>query len=147
MYDLFANLYENLMYDAAYQESIYNVLYDLNSYAYLFFICFGLALAFVVLFYWVWRNPYGKLWQWIVWGMLSAGFGGLLSYSYILKYPLYAASGNNNCPPDVEVSIADMAYTTAMNYSLHNVWITIVLFVALSFVCKHFSTNQKHLPF
>ena len=127
---------------------IFQHLYENGGY-----IKFGLAfilipLACWLLFYYLWRFPYGKKWHWILWMVVTV---------FIVFVTTYIVAGNeitgsenqalNEALADASTGYSDYASTLPMKYALSNSLLALVIGFIYSLIMKQFSKIQLHLPF
>jgi len=149
MKDILAAIYETLF-------GLYNQSYDLifttlfNEGGYLKFVLSFVLIPLVcwLLFYYVWRYPYGKWWHWLIWlivvTVIVFGTTWGIANSEIL------ASSNQNLIDAIanpESGYEAYAQTLPMKYATINSILTVALSIIYSFVMKQFSKVQTHLPF
>jgi hypothetical protein len=147
MNDIFAAIYEKFFYDGAY-NLIFQVLYDNGGY-----IKFGLLFIFIplffnLLFYFVWRYPYGKFWHWLIWFVVSVITVIGLTWSCANTEIL------GSTDPNLISALADQAtgYETyarslPMKYAFLNGGLSMLAGFIYSLIIKQFSKIQIHLPF
>ena len=149
MKDIFAPIYEMWfqLYDGRY-SLIFNTLYDDGGYV-MFGLTFVLTPLFLwSLFYYAWKNPYGKFWQWLVWLLITflivAGSTWGIANNKIFvsdNQPLIDALA------DPESGYEQFAKTLPLKYALANGILTIGIGFIYSLILKQFSKIQIHLPF
>ena len=74
MNDIFAPLYELLLYNESF-PLIFDHLFNNGGYVLFAFYMATVPLLGMVIFYFIWRYPYGKIWHWLVWVGFLALFG------------------------------------------------------------------------
>jgi hypothetical protein len=149
MKDAFATIYETWfgIYSPDY-DLIYTNLYDGGGY-----IKLGLSFALIplllwLLFYFLWRYPYGKIWHWLIW--LGVSVVVVFSVSYGIANSEIFASGNqalNDALADSSTGYMDYAASLPWRYAFVNMLFTLVLGFIYSLILKQFSKIQIHLPF
>lgn len=149
MNDLFATLYETLfgLYDAQF-SLIFDTLYQDNGYRLLGWCFLLVPLLMFGVFYFLWKNPYGKFWHWLLW--LFAAFlvtGGVslgISNNEIL---LSEDQALIDALADAASGYEAYAKSLPLRYALFNGLLGMVTGFAYSLVLKQFSKIQIHLPF
>lgn len=149
MKDIFAPIYETWfqLYDSQF-SLIFNTLYDAGSY-----IMFGLSFILMplllwLLFYYVWNYPYGKLWHWLVWLIIS--FLIVAGSTFGLANNEIFVSDNQaliDALADPESGYEQFAKALPLKYALFNGILTIAVGFIYSLILKQFSKIQIHLPF
>jgi len=149
MRDIFAPIYETWfgLYNQSY-DLIFTTLYNDGGY-----IKFGLSFILIplvcwLIFYYVWRYPYGRWWHWLIWLIVATiiVFGTTWG---IANSEIFASSN-----PDLIDALADpdsgyeaYAQTLPMKYVTINSILTVAISIIYSFIMKQFSKVQIHLPF
>lgn len=143
----FSNLYENIIFNSDYSP-LFNHLYDSDKYA-----GFGLTMLivptiFLVLFYFVWRNPYGKKLHYFTWLLISSAL--VFGITYYIVFIAVIDSGSHEIQDllnDPDSSFETYAKLYFIKISLLNSALSFVFGFLLSLVIKRFSTLNTHLPF
>ncbi len=127
---------------------IFQHLYENGGY-----IKFGLSfllipLACWILFYYLWRNPYGKLWHWIVWLAVTVFIVFCATYG-IANNEILGSDNQalNEALADASTGYADYASSLPLKYALANSLLALILSIIYSLIMKQFSKLQIHLPF
>jgi energy-coupling factor transporter transmembrane protein EcfT len=149
MSEFFAALYETLfrVYHASYPE-IFSTLYNYGGYVKLGLIFLLVPLVFWLLFYFLWRYPYGRFWHWLLWWLLSGVVVLVVTW-------LQARGAIFDAPnPALVDALADpesgykvYAVTLPQHYALINTGLSLVAGFLYSLLLKPFSKIQMHLPF
>lgn len=148
MKDIFATLYETLLGIFSNQFNvIFNTLYG-GGYTYLGITFLLIPLIFFFLFYFVWNNPYGGIWHWLVWLIITA----LVTFglAWILSNELIFNSNNQQLRDllaNQDSGYEDYALTLPIKYAIWNAVFAIILGFIYSLIMKQFSKVQTHLPF
>ena len=143
----FATLYENIIYNQDY-SALFNHLFDLYKYADFGLTMLIVPIIFLVLFYFVWRNPYGKKWHYFTWLLISSVLVFGITY-----YIVFIATINSGSPQILNLlsnssnGFESFAYQYFIKISLLNSALSFVFGFLLSLGMKRFSTLQTHLPF
>ena len=147
--DAFSAIYEGWfnIYEAQFAE-IYNTLYDDWGY-----VMFGLDFIFIplvllILFYFVWKNPYGKFWHWLGWLFIITVIVAGTTWG-IANKEIFASSNPVliELMADPESGYAQFALSLPLKYAFINGLLTLVLGFLFSLALKQFSKIQIHLPF
>ncbi len=149
MNELFAAMYESLfgIYNASYPE-IFSTLYDYGGYVKLGLIFLLVPLVFWGVFYLLWRYPYGRVWHWLLWLLLSAVT--ILVVSWLTAKSAIFDSGNQalvDALADPESGYKAFAAPLPLRYALINSGLALVVGFVYSLILKPFSKIQMHLPF
>jgi len=149
MNELFAAMYESLfgVYNANYLE-IFTTLFDFGGYLRLGFLFIGLPLLFWLLFYYLWKYPYGRFLHWLVW-LLASAVTVLVATWLVADHALFD-SGNQalaDALGDAESGYKAYAEELPMRYALINAGLSLAVGFMASLVMKQFSRIQMHLPF
>lgn len=149
MKDILAAIYETLfgLYNQSY-DLIFTTLFNEGGYLKFVLSFVLIPLACWLLFYYVWRYPYGKWWHWLLWlvviVILVFGTTWGIANSEIL------ASSNQDlidAIADPESGYEAYAQTLPMKYATINSILAVGITIIYSFVMKQFSKVQTHLPF
>ncbi len=144
IYDRVFGIY-NTQYDLVFQH-----LFDNGSYIKLGLLFILVPLTFWTLFYYAWRYPYGRIWHWLIWLVVTVivVFGA----TYGIANKEIFSSDNQ----DLNDALADAAtgyenYASVfpslpLLYALINSLLAITVGVILSLIMKQFSKIQTHLP-
>jgi len=147
MKDLFASIYENLIYNQQY-DLVFQHLYDSGGYVKLGLIFLIVPLLCWLAFYFLWRFPYGKWWHWLIW--LFVAFFVVTGLTYGIANTEIFASNNtalNNAISDSSTGYDNIVSTLPFTYSLINGLLSILVGFVYSLIMKQFSKIQIHLPF
>ena len=148
MKDIFATIYETWfqLYDSQF-SLIFDTLYNAG------YIMFGLSFILIplilwLLFYYVWNYPYGKLWHWLVWLIIT--FLIVAGSTFGIANNEIFVSVNQaliDALADPESGYEQFAKTLPLKYALFNGILTNGVGIIYSLVLKQFSKIQIHLPF
>ena len=149
MKEFFAAMYESLfgVYHASYPE-IFTTLYDFGGYVKLGLLFIGLPLLFWFLFYYLWRYPYGRVWHWLLWLLVSAVT--VLVVTWLVADKAIFESGNQalaDALGDPESGYKAYASGLPIRYALINSGLSVGVGFVMSLIMKQFSKIQMHLPF
>ena len=147
MKDIFAPLYELFFYDGNYSV-IFDVLYIDGGY-----ITFGLLfilipLFFNLLFYFVWRYPYGRFWHWLLWNIISTVTVFGITYS-CANTAIFGSTDQNllKALGDTASGYEQYANSLPIKYACLNGCLALLVGFIYSIFLKQFSKIQIHLPF
>jgi hypothetical protein len=149
MKEIIASFYDSLfgIWNQNFQV-IFTTLFDYGGYVKLGLLFILVPLVLWLLFYYVWRYPYGQFWHWALWLVISAvivftcSYG--LAHAEIFSSPNQALTDALNDP---ESGYQAYASGLPVKYALANTVSTIVLGFIYSLIMKQFSKLQMHLPF
>jgi len=149
MKDLFAPIYELLfhLYEAKF-SLIFDTLYDYGGYIKLGLSFVLIPLVLLLLFYYVWKYPYGKFWHWLVWLGLIAFVVAGTSWG-IANNEIFASNNQTliDALANPESGYGEFAKTLPLKYTLANSILTLGISFIYSLILKQFSKIQIHLPF
>jgi len=149
MKDFFSMVYESWLdlFNAKF-NLIFTNFYDNGGYIKLgvTFILVPLILWFA--FYYFWKYPYGKIWHWLLWLVVSGIIVSIISYS-IANTEIFASNNQalNDAIADESTGYKNYAGSLPLSYALYNGLFAIVIGSICSFLMKQFSKVQIHLPF
>jgi hypothetical protein len=127
---------------------IFQHLYENGGY-----IKLGLSFVLIpfvcwILFYYLWKYPYGKLWHWLVWMALTVLI--VFGTTYGIANTEILGSDNqalNEAIADAGTGYADYAASLPLKYALANSLLALIIGFIYSLIMKQFSKIQIHLPF
>ena len=149
MRELIAIIYENRLeiYEAEF-KLIYYTLFEDGGYTFLGLTILLVPLTMFIAFYFLWQYPYGKLWHWLLWLLitivLTSGISWGISNNEIFlsdNQELMKALNNQNS------GYEEHANTLPNTYAFYNGLFSIVVGFIYSLFMKQFSKIQIHLPF
>lgn len=143
----FATLYENIIFNSDH-SALFNHLFELYKYTDFGLTMLIVPIIFLVLFYFMWRNPYGKKWHYFTWLLISSVL--VFGITYYIVFIAVIDSGDPQIQDllyDSSNGFESFAYQYFIKISLLNSALSFVLGFLLSLVMKRFSTLQTHLPF
>jgi hypothetical protein len=126
-------------------QVIFNTLYDYGGYNKLGLSFILIPLLCWMLFYFVWRYPYGTYKHWLISFLITIVIVFSASLS-IARIEILASSN-----PDLINAISDpqieaYARSLPVKYAFVNGFLTILLSAVYSLILKQFSKVQAHLP-
>ena len=127
---------------------IFQHLYENGGY-----VKFGLSfilfpLVCWVLFYYLWKYPYGELWHWLLWLAVSVFIVFVATYG-IANTEILGSDNQalNEAIADASTGYADYAASLPLKYALANSLLALIISFIYSLIMKQFSRIQIHLPF
>ena len=107
-----------------------------------------IPLVLLILFYFVWKNPYGKFWHWLGWLFIITVIVAGTTWG-IANKEIFASSNPVliELMADPESGYAQFALSLPLKYAFINGLLTLVLGFLFSLALKQFSKIQIHLPF
>ncbi|WP_149277657.1 hypothetical protein [Pareuzebyella sediminis] len=145
----FAELYEVWLgvYDTKF-VLIYQTLYEEGGYLWFGLIFILIPLLLLILFYFLWKYPYGRFWHWLLWWLIIS----LVVAFVIWRVSEVAIFDSNNqsltdALADLETGYDRHARTLPLQYAIYSSLISLGLGFIYSLVLKRWSKIQIHLPF
>ena len=147
--EFFAAIYETVfgIFDGKY-SLIFSTLFNDGGY-----VKIGLTFVLIpvlcwLIFYYVWRYPYGKLWHWVLWLLIS----GIIVFgsTWSLANTEILASNNQqliDALNDPDSGYMQYASDLPLKYAMINAGLALVLGFIYSLIMKQLSKIQMHLPF
>ena len=148
MKDILAAIYETVfgLYNQTY-DLIFTALYNDGGYLKFVLTWLLIPLGCWLLFYYIWRYPYGRWWHWLLWLVVTViiVFGTTWG---IANSELLASSNQDliDAIADPESGYEAYAQTLPMKYPTINSILAVGITIIYSFVMKQFSKVQTHLP-
>ena len=139
MNNFFAWFYEMLngIFLTKYPQ-IFSFMYDNGHYANIGWFLLLIPLAFLAMFYFLWRYPYGRIWHWLLWILVIGIVTGGVTYGYCMdKLASYLAT----------IETEQVTFSLLLKYGIVNAVWSIFLAAAHSLWMSRLSKIQKHLPF
>ena len=142
IYDALFGIFNNLYF------LIFQHLYENGGYIKLGLSFILIPLVCWLLFYYLWKYPYGKLWHWLVWMavIVLIVFGA----TYGIANTEILGSDNqalNEAIADASTGYGDYAATLPLKYAMANSLVALIIGFVYSLIMKQFSKIQLHLPF
>jgi hypothetical protein len=149
MKELFAAIYDTLF--GIYNSQFYLIfqhLFDNGGYLKFGFSFILIPLVFLLLFYYFWKYPYGKLWHWIVWLAVSILVVYITTYSIASSEILESNNqALNDALADASTGYEQYASSLPVKYAFVNSFLAFIIGFIYSLIMKQFSKIQIHLPF
>jgi hypothetical protein len=132
--NIFGSWYENFVYHGVYSLELFNN----NFYTYFGLIMIIIPLVVMAVFYFINKNPYGKLWHWLIAWIIAGAIVTIVSYNMLREeLAVYVLDPENY--PDVSGFV--------MNLSLTSLAYSMVVGFAISLLYKQVPGPQSTLPF
>jgi len=144
----FGSIYNDIfnIYHTSYHQ-IFQHLYDNGGYTRMGLTFLLIPLAGWILFYFLWKYPYGKIWHWLIWTavmiLIVAGVTNGIANAEIF------GSDNqtlNELLSDTDTGYAVYARSLPVKYVLANSLLALILSCIYSLLMKQFSKIHVHLP-
>lgn len=150
MNEIFAALYENKWFGIYNQDYplIFDSFFDNGGYIKLAMSFILIPLICWLLFYYLWKYPYGRIWHWFVWLLVTIVVVSGVSYG-IANAEIFASNNQalNDAIADASTGYENYAATLPLKYALFNGILLLFVGFFYSLVMKQFSKIQIHLPF
>ena len=149
MKDIFGTIYDTVfrIFSNDYYL-IFQHLFDNGGY-----IRFGLTFILIplfcwILFYYIWKYPYGKLWHWLLWLAVIMVIVAGTTYG-IANTEIFGSNNQalNEALSDESTGYAAYATYLPLKYALANSILALLIGFIYSLIMKQFSKIQIHLPF
>jgi len=149
MKEIFATVYETWfgLYNQAY-DLIFKTLFDNGGY-----MKFGLSFILIpficwYIFYYIWKYPYGKIWHWLIYLLVTLILVFGITYS-IANMSIFASDNQalNDAIADASTGYKNYADSLPLLYALYNSLFALIVGFICSLIMKQFSKIQIHLPF
>jgi hypothetical protein len=144
----FGSFYDGIfnIYHESYHE-IFQHLYDNGGYTRMGLTFLLIPLVGWILFYFLWKYPYSRIWHWLIWTavivIIVAGITNGIANAEIF------GSDNqtlNDLLADTSTGYAEYAGSLPVKYVLANSLLALILSCLYSLLMKQFSKIQVHLP-
>jgi len=150
MKEIFAALYENDWF-GIYSENhylIFQTLFDDGGYIKLGLSVILIPLFCWLVFYYIWRYPYGKLWHWLLWLLFTTALVFAATWG-IANTEIFASSNQDliDALAAPESGYDVYAASLPFKYALFNGGLSLFISLLFSLIMKQFSKIQIHLPF
>ena len=148
MDELFGTIYDTVfgIFDNKY-FLIFQHLYENGGY-----LKFGLSFILIplicwILFYYLWKYPYGKLWHWLIWIAITVFIVSVATYG-IANNEILGSDNQalNEAIADTSTGYEDFAATLPLKYAFANCLMALIISFIYSLIMKQFSKIQIHLP-
>ncbi len=142
IYDDVFGIFNNLYF------LIFQHLYENGGYIKLGLSFILIPLVCWLLFYYLWKYPYGKIWHWLIWMCVTVLI--VFGATYGIANTEIMGSDNqalNEAIADASTGYGDYAATLPLKYALANSLLAFIFGFIYSLIMKQFSKIQLHLPF
>jgi len=142
IYDSLFGIFDNLYF------LVFQHLYENGGYVKLGLSFILIPLVCWILFYYLWKYPYGKIWHWMVWMAVAVLI--VFGASYGIANTEIFGSDNpalNEAIADAGTGYENYASTLPVKYALANSLLALIIGFIYSLIMKQFSKIQIHLPF
>lgn len=146
--DFFATIYDRGfdIFNPNFQTPVFQYLFDSGFYIMIGLIFILTPLAFMAVFYYLWKYPYGKFWHWLIWYFITT----LVVFGWTFGYANQFINDSNaqemiTCYNVQEC--ADYIKGLPMEYAKANVFLSLIVGFVGSLILKQYSKVQPHLPF
>jgi hypothetical protein len=145
----FGSIYDGIfnIYHESYHQ-IFQHLYDNGGYTRMGLTFLLIPLAGLIMFYFLWKYPYSKLWHWLIWTAVIVLI--VLGVTNGIANAEIFGSDNqtlNDLLADLDTGYAAYAESLPMKYALANSLLALILSCIYSLLMKQFSKIHVHLPF
>lgn len=131
-----AELFEHLK---GWDDTIADYNYAHCRFPQLFLVTIGIAIVLFFLYYYVINHPrFNRWWSWLIMFLLVAA--GAFGYSY---YVVHADIVYNNIAPSLQYAIST---SNGLLLGIYSAIMAILLFLLLTLLLRHWSSNCKHSP-
>lgn len=127
---------------------VFQHLFDNGGYIKLGLSFILIPLIFWILFYYLWKYPYAKIWHWLIW--LAVSIIMVLGITYAVANSEIFNSDNqvlNEAIADESNGYKSYVSSLPLKYALVNSLLAAILGFIYSLFLKQFSKIQIHLPF
>lgn len=146
--DWFSTIYDRWfdIFNPDFQDPVFQYFFDSGFYIMIGLIFLFVSLALMAIFYYLWIYPYGKLWHWLIWYVITT----LVVFGWTFGYANQFIIASNaqemiTCYNVQECS--DYIKGLPMEYAKANAFLSLIVGFIGSMIMKQFSKVQPHLPF
>jgi hypothetical protein len=106
-----------------------------------------IPLAGWIIFYFLWKYPYSKIWHWLIWTAVMVLIVALVTNG-IANAEIFGSDNQtlNDLLADTNSGYAEYAGSLPVKYVLTNSLLTLILSCIYSLLMKQFSKIHVHLP-
>lgn len=145
--DFFGYVYDSIfnIYDANI-SNVFNYFFGSGFYVIMGTIFVLIPAILMAVFYFLWKNPYGRWFHWLITLTITVIVVAISTYGYANYFINYSnAQDMLNCYADetCQSLIKDLPF----DYAIANLVSSAVISIVLSVIFKQFSKLQAHLPF
>ena len=149
MKEIFGSIYDSLF--GIFNNDFFLVfqhLFDNGGYIKLGLSFILIPLVFWLVFYYLWKYPYAKIWHWLIWLLIS--IVTVIGITYAIANTEIFNSNNqalNEAIADESTGYEAYVSSLPMKYALVNSLLAAIIGFIYSLFLKQFSKIQIHLPF
>ena len=149
MSEFFGTIYDGIfrIYHESYHQ-IFQHLFDNGGYFKMGLTFLLIPLAGWLLFYYLWKYPYGKIWHWLIWLAVIVIIVFITTHGIAVN-EIFASDNQalNELIADTDTGYGAYADSLPVKYALANSLLALILSLLYSLVLKQFSKVHIHLPF
>jgi beta-lactamase regulating signal transducer with metallopeptidase domain len=127
---------------------VFQHLFENGGYIKLGFSFILIPLVFWLLFYYLWKYPYARIWHWLVWLLISIVTVMGITYG-IANAEIFNSNNQalNEAIADESNGYEDYVSSLPLKYAMVNCLLAAITGFIYSLLLKQFSKIQIHLPF
>ncbi len=119
---------------------VFQTLFENGGYNNMGLILLFIPLVFLLLFYFIWKYPYGTIWHWLIsLGIITIIVGAATFGSVSLAIAKFLVDTNQ--------VVADFTSSLVWKYAILNAFLSLLISFLFSLILRRFSKVQMHLPF
>lgn len=149
MKEAFATFYQKVLgiYDSNY-SLIFDHLKNNGEYNDFGYLLIAIPFFVTLIFYFFYKNPYAKWWQWLITILISAVIVWIATRE-VAYLAIFETSNNalNQAINDPDSGFESFARPLHFKYAHYNAFISLLVGFITSMIWRPFSKVQKHLPF
>lgn len=148
MNDFFGTIYDGIF--NIYHESFHQIfqhLFDNGGYVKMGMAFLIIPLAGWLLFYYIWKHPYSRVWHWLIWLALIVLIVFITTHG-IAGNEIFDSDNQalNELIADTETGYGDYADSLPLKYAFANSLLALIVSIIYSLIMKQFSKIHIHLP-
>lgn len=135
-------------------DVIFETIFNNGTYNWLGLAFISAPFFLLLIFYLLWKYPYGKWWHWLIYVLIISVVVGIISWQIAYNGIFNSNSpdlnnllDNNTVPEGAQMGYEDFAYNLLPKYAIINGVLASILSFTYSLILKQFSKIQIHLPF
>jgi hypothetical protein len=119
---------------------VFQTFFEKGGYNNMGMLLLFIPLIFLLLFYLLWKFPYGNFWHWLIYlGVIALIVGASTFGSVRLTLAKFLVDSNP--------LIADFTGNLVLKYAILNACLSLIISFIYSLILSRFSKVQMHLPF
>ena len=144
----FATIYDRLfnIFHPDFQSPVFQYLLDSGFYIMIGLISLLIPFSLMAVFYYLWKYPYGKWWQWLIWYFIIVWVVFGWTFGYANQF-INASDAQEMIPCYNVQACADYIKGLPIEYAKANIFLSLIVGFFCSLILKQFSKVQPHLPF